>query len=1317
MQRILQSKMPFRLYLALALIIILVTIPMLGAVLATRSVRAVQTGSLSMARPQRATSLFGPATGKHAQQIRPASMLAGRQLPGMAGHAAARAGRVALTSRVVHPRSALAANVVVSSDSAPPPFGPQPRNGPQAALDPTDANHIVVVYNDYTPNAQGGISTAGYVVSNDGGAHWSTPQVVHGLLKTDAGAYDGAADPSIVFDSAGNAYLAVATFNTSDWSTAIYIAKMPVASTSFGAPARVAAFNDTQHVVEFARITAGASSLYLTFSMLSATPQAPNSALAASWTARLYFAASTTGGQTWAAPLAIGAGPQDYWGVPVTDWNGGIDVFYSGNLGLQMAQSSNGGLTWSSPRSLAPINTVGEQRALNDLYVNPGPDAAVDTGSRTLYVVFDGGKFIMSSDGGATWSQPIDVLGNRFTPAFLASIAVDAQTHTVSIGGYSTASDSSQNTFGYYYAQSADGGNHFSSPALASANASLPPAPAFGSIGRVSSIASGGHFAHLFWTDTNGANGNEQIITSAIDVSQPMAGALQNSWDSTQTLPPWGLVFTASGSQTIGVGNYGQGSIGSVTATPCGGCSWLNASASQVAGNWVVTVTATSGGSNVNGTVTINAAGLNSSLSIPVQLLVTSPTPAFAPGANSLTFTTPQGIDPATQAVQVSSLSASSDMVQVNTNNDAVLNAYFTNGAPTITLSPGGPSGLIVLVDVTGLSAGTSTHNLTVSDGATTLTLSISLTITTAPAQLSDPGSSLSFSYHEQDASPPPAQSITLDNVGGSTLHWQARADVSWLSLGSASGTLNTGSSQQVSVSVNVAGQQPGTFIGHILIGGDTQALNLPRALPVYLVILPPANAISKTWYFAEGYVSANFSEFLSLENPNTQPATVSATYLTQPVGQPPKAPFTLKYTVNANTRYTVPINSQPGITQNDQVSLIVNSSLPIVAERPMYFKYTQLTPNPSGGSDVLGATHLSSIFFFPFVELGSDAQSGSPTFGTNYISYLTVLNQNSAPVNVSISYRGAGSLYTVTHQVAANTRGTVNLAADFPLAFAGNFSSYLYAVSLLVTTDRPVVVELPSYFTIPGASSLLTFNSGTDEIGTGAPQNSWDFAEGYSGSQNAPFLTYIDLANYGDSTAQVTLTLSVTGANNSFTLKTYTTTIDPQSSVSVLLNPLICSPANPYCGNSVGTHVSSSLPIVADRQKFFHYNSQISGATAVVGSAAGPQSLFYFAEGYTGAGFSEYLTFVNPATSSGNESVTIRYLIQGGAPKTITLPSLQPGQRWTENVNNDVGANRPVAVVVTASAGTLMVERPMYFAYRGIAFGGSDVVGYTPGE
>jgi hypothetical protein len=364
-----------------------------------------------------------------------------------------------------------------------------------------------------------------------------------------------------------------------------------------------------------------------------------------------------------------------------------------------------------------------------------------------------------------------------------------------------------------------------------------------------------------------------------------------------------------------------------------------------------------------------------------------------------------------------------------------------------------------------------------------------------------------------------------------------------------------------------------------------------------------------------------------------------------------------------------------------------------------------------------VGATHLNTTFFFPFVQIGSDAQSGSPTFGTMYSTYLTVLNQNSTPVRVSLSYQGAGSLYTVTHTIAASSRGTISLASDFPLASSANHNSYLYAVSLLVTSDLPVVVELPAYFTIPSTSAPLAFASGTDEIGSPNPQAGWDFAEGYTGTPNAPFLTYLDLANFGNIPSQVTLTISVTGAGNTHSSLSYQLSINPQTSASLLLNSLVCPSSNNYCGDALATHVQATQPLVVDRQMYFNYEGHIKGATAVVGSTSGPQPGFYFAEGYTGKNFSEYLTIINPGTNTAIESVAIRYLIQAGASKTVTIAHLPPGQRWTENVNADVGPNRSVSVIVSVNTGTLLVERPMYFHYRTLAFGGSDVIGYVPGQ
>jgi hypothetical protein len=73
---------------------------------------------------------------------------------------------------------------------------------------------------------------------------------------------------------------------------------------------------------------------------------------------------------------------------------------------------------------------------------------------------------------------------------------------------------------------------------------------------------------------------------------------------------------------------------------------------------------------------------------------------------------------------------------------------------------------------------------------------------------------------------------------------------------------------------------------------------------------------------------------------------------------------------------------------------------------------------------------------------------------------------------------------------------------------------------------------------------------------------------------------------------------------------------------------------------------------------------------------------------------------------------------MKGQPTRTITLPRpVQSGQRQIEIVNQDVGGNQQLAVVVSTNTGTLIVERPMYFTFHTTIPGGSDVIGYAAGN
>lgn len=111
------------------------------------------------------------------------------------------------------------------------------------------------------------------------------------------------------------------------------------------------------------------------------------------------------------------------------------------------------------------------------------------------------------------------------------------------------------------------------------------------------------------------------------------------------------------------------------------------------------------------------------------------------------------------------------------------------------------------------------------------------------------------------------------------------------------------------------------------------------------------ANAPGNLFYFAEGYTGGQFAEYLTIENPDpTNTAVVTVTFLPAN-GQ---APLVRVYTIAPSTRFTLFTN---GVLNNQSFSMVVESNVAIVAERPMYFVYTGTsgTLHDTGGSDVIG--------------------------------------------------------------------------------------------------------------------------------------------------------------------------------------------------------------------------------------------------------------------------------------------------------------------------------------------------------------------------
>ena len=105
------------------------------------------------------------------------------------------------------------------------------------------------------------------------------------------------------------------------------------------------------------------------------------------------------------------------------------------------------------------------------------------------------------------------------------------------------------------------------------------------------------------------------------------------------------------------------------------------------------------------------------------------------------------------------------------------------------------------------------------------------------------------------------------------------------------------------------------------------------------------AAAPHNLFYFAEGTTLAGFAEFLTIQNPDpTQTATVTVTLLPTT-----GAPVVKVLTVGPHSRFTLDVNSVLG---GQSLSLVVESNVAIVAERPLYFDFRGTLP---GGTDVVG--------------------------------------------------------------------------------------------------------------------------------------------------------------------------------------------------------------------------------------------------------------------------------------------------------------------------------------------------------------------------
>ena len=145
-----------------------------------------------------------------------------------------------------------------------------------------------------------------------------------------------------------------------------------------------------------------------------------------------------------------------------------------------------------------------------------------------------------------------------------------------------------------------------------------------------------------------------------------------------------------------------------------------------------------------------------------------------------------------------------------------------------------------------------------------------------------------------------------------------------------------------------------------------------------------------------------------------------------------------------------------------------------------------------------------------------------------------------------------------------------------------------------------------------------------------------------------------------------------------------------------------------------VSIKVEASAPIVAERPMYFNYGESGPGATMWWAPPA-PQTTFLFAEGYTGAGFDEWLCLMNPDTAATTAHIT--YMFADGTTQTQDVP-IGPTTRATVKVNDIVGPDKDVSIKVEARrphrGRAPHVLQLLGFLDRGARRGGVYTVGFV---
>lgn len=333
---------------------------------------------------------------------------------------------------------------------------------PYVAVNPTNPNNIAAIWMDQYPNANA------VSVTLDGGATWQNV-VIPGFTPATGGTSKSAFDPWISFDPNGNLYSSGGA-GLPKGNALFLVNKSTDGGISWSSPIRVnSTGNDGNGWGPFGddkpSITAdpiNPNYVYMTWARFNEATSFKGQS------AETMFARSIDGGLTWQTEQSIHTTPKSdfVWGHQIVVLPDGtlIDAYTEGKFtnnhqgALTLQRSTDHGLTWSTPISALVQQPLvdSQEKPPNAVVTDPDtgrpveahpmfPSIAVDRQSGNLYAAWIDARFSnfqynsiafsMSSDGGLTWSPPVQA---NQTPDAVPAIDRQAWNPTIAVAGDGT---------------------------------------------------------------------------------------------------------------------------------------------------------------------------------------------------------------------------------------------------------------------------------------------------------------------------------------------------------------------------------------------------------------------------------------------------------------------------------------------------------------------------------------------------------------------------------------------------------------------------------------------------------------------------------------------------------------------------------------------------------------------------------------------------------------------------------------------------------------------------------------------------------------